>query len=86
MFSDIGHGVKFVNLFGLLDADTAPGPDYVSLSAGGASHYIEARRALNELGNFDDIVMHGAAQSVGQPVALLFSETVSSKTLPVSQY
>ena len=75
LFSDIGHGVKFVNLFGLLDADTAPGPDYVGLTAGGASHYIEARRALHELGNFDDIVMHGSAQSAGRPVAILFSET-----------
>ena len=75
LFSDIAHGVKLVNLFGLLDAYTAPGPDYVGLTAGGASHYVEARRALNELGNFDDIVMHGAAQSVGRPVALLFSET-----------
>ena len=75
LFSDVMHGLKFLNLFNLLDEDTAPGPDYVGLTAGGASHYVEARRALNEVGNFDDIVMHGAAQSAGSPVALLMSET-----------
>lgn len=75
LFSDVMHGMKFLNLFNLLDEDTAPGPDFVGLTAGGASHYVEARRTLNELGNLDDIVMHGAAQSVGSPVALLMSET-----------
>jgi hypothetical protein len=75
LFSDLMHGVKLVNLFSLLDASTAPGPDYVGLVANGISHYREARVALNELGNFDDHVMHGKAQAAGRAVAILFSET-----------
>ena len=46
--------------------------DYVD-GDGGA--YPNVRRALNELGSFEDLVQAGTAQAQGAAVAILFSES-----------
>jgi hypothetical protein len=71
-FQDIAHGVKFFDLFDMVPSFSGYTCDYVD-SDGGA--YSNVRRALNELGTFEDIVQGGTAQAQGAAVAILASES-----------
>ena len=71
-FQDIAHGVKFFDLFAFVPSFSGYTCDYVD-SDGGA--YTNVRRALNELGTFEDIVQSGTAQAQGAAIAILASES-----------
>ena len=71
-FGDIAHGIKFFDLFSFVPSYSGYTCDYVD-GDGGA--YTNVRRALNELGTFEDIVQQGTAQAQGAAVAVLASES-----------
>jgi hypothetical protein len=68
-YGDIAHGVKIFNLFDFRPVQVTYTENYANLPR----MYLEVRRALYELGLFEDIVQDGHV--LRAPAALWFSET-----------
>jgi hypothetical protein len=68
-FGDLAHGMKVANLFEFRPVQLAYTENHVS----GHENYLAVRRALYELGTFEDIIQDGQVERGN--VALWFSET-----------
>ena len=72
-FCHLAHtALEMLQLFHLLPSTSGYTCDYVDADGGA---YPAVRAALNELGNFEDIVHEGRVWPMGAPVALLYSES-----------
>jgi hypothetical protein len=67
-YGALAHGVKVLNLFEFRPVQAAYTENYVNLP----EMYQEVRRAVHELGGFEDIIQHGQVRPA--PAALWFSE------------
>jgi hypothetical protein len=68
-YSDIGHGMKIINLFEFRPVQAAYTENHVT----GAAMFREVRKSFHELGGFEDIVQDGHVRD--GLAALWFSET-----------
>jgi hypothetical protein len=68
-YGDLGHGMQIVNLFEFRPLQAAYTENYCSDPA----NYVEVRKSLHELGQFEDIIQDGRVQP--GVAALWFSET-----------
>lgn len=83
LFSDVNHGVTFIDLFFFETSWQGYTCDYVDADGGA---YIAVREGINLLGSFEDIVQNGVVQAQGAAVALLYSETADIFADPIGTF